>query len=77
MKPNSIMLETTYYVGDDIITIKQSTFEDAPIDITFITSKIVKGDNITISFDNMNEVREILNNAETLFKTVVSKSKKL
>ena len=77
MKPSSIILEANYYVGDDIITIKQSTFEDAPIDITFITPKIVKGDNITISFDNMNEVREILNNAETLFKTVVSKSKKL
>ena len=77
MKPSGIILETTYYVGDDIITIKQSTYEDTPIDITFITPEIVKGDNITISFDDMNEVRKILNNAETLFKTVVSKSEKL
>ena len=77
MKPNSIVLTTVYKVGDDIITIKQSSFEDSLVDISFTSTDFVTKDTVTLGFDNINELRNILNNAETLFKTVVSKSEKL
>lgn len=77
MKPNDIVLTTIYKVGDDTVTIKQSAFKDSLVDISFTSEEFVTKDTVTLGFDNIDELRNILNNAETLFKTVVSKSEKL
>ena len=77
MKPRGIKLTATYDVGDDLVDITLDTYEYSGVEVTFISSKVKTIDATSVVFESIDELRSILNNAETLFKTVISKSKKL
>lgn len=77
MKPRDIKLTATYDVGDDLVNITLDTYEYSGVEVTFISSKVKTIDATSLVFESIDELRSILNNAETLFKTVISKSKKL
>ena len=77
MKPRGIKLTATYDVGDDLVDITLDTYEYSGVEVTFISSKVKTIDATSVVFESIDELRSILNNAETLFETVISKSKKL
>ena len=77
MKPKDIKLTATYDVGDDLVDITLDTYEYSGVEVTFISSKVKTIDATSVVFESIDELRSILNNAKTLFKTVISKSKKL
>ena len=77
MKPRDIKLTATYDVGDDLVNITLDTYKYSGVEVTFISSEVKTVDATTLVFESIDELRSILNNAETLFKTVISKSKKL
>ena len=77
MKPRGIKLTATYDVGDDLVDITLDTYEYSGVEVTFISSKVKTIDATSVVFESIDELRSILNNAKTLFKTVISKSKKL
>ena len=77
MKPKAIKLTATYNVGDDLVNITLDTYKHSGIEVTFISSEVKTVDATTLVFESIDELRSILNNVETLFETVISKSKTL
>ena len=77
MKPRDIKLTATYDVDDDLVNITLDSCEYSGVEVTFISSKVKTIDATSLVFESIDELRSILNNAEILFETVISKSKEL
>ena len=77
MKPKDIKLTATYDVGDDLVNITLDTYKYSGVQVTFISSEVKTVDATSLVFESIDELRSILNNVETLFETVISKSKTL
>jgi hypothetical protein len=70
IKLANISLKLTYYVYDDIIDIEQSSGEDDPPKITFISDRPNTKDATSIEFADIDELIEILKDAKGKFNKV-------